>query len=260
MYKATRQLISARNKYAHYLVEKVKVRNTGCGRKNDCLNNAANAIDMQKGTKLVSGWLVGAYNDFSDSTTIISHFWNIKDGLYFDTTPGISSAWEYVVDMDLAIYGQEKIDSLADLVCSSLLLRNGEFSLVGKQEGRARLLGKAQRLNCATLFENNRIKPGSDESRTSIESAQISAVEWWYGGDFENFFANLVDVNTSMLVDEIVSEQKPLTPEQSRVKALQRGVDNARQALKRERAAHKLRSARAAMQSALAPGARPLRI
>lgn len=44
-----------------------------------------------------------------------------------------------------------------------------------------------------------------------------------------------------MLIREVVTEAKPLSPAQSRVKTLQRNVDNARQALKRERAGQQAR-------------------
>jgi hypothetical protein len=45
-----------------------------------------------------------------------------------------------------------------------------------------------------------------------------------------------------MLIREVVTEAKPLTPAQSRLKALQRNVDNARQALKRARAGQQARA------------------
>jgi outer membrane protein TolC len=45
-----------------------------------------------------------------------------------------------------------------------------------------------------------------------------------------------------MYIREVINAAKPLTPAQSRVHALQRNVDNARQALKRERTGQQVRN------------------
>lgn len=55
MYKATRQLIAARQKHTRFIVEPVKVHNIGGGRANDCFNNATDEIDAAKSVKVVGG-------------------------------------------------------------------------------------------------------------------------------------------------------------------------------------------------------------
>lgn len=152
MYKATRQLIAARQKHAYYVVEPVKVQNIGGGRANDCFNNATDANEADKSVKVVGGWLVAPYCKTTNSTEIVSHFWNSKDGVFFDTTPGITSDYEYVIDMDLVVYGQQNYDGLDNLVCSSLLLRDGTFGLVSNGMFGAVLFGYADELDCDTLF------------------------------------------------------------------------------------------------------------
>jgi len=46
-----------------------------------------------------------------------------------------------------------------------------------------------------------------------------------------------------MRIREIIKPKKPLTPDQARVQALQRGVDAAKQAVKRERTMQQLHKA-----------------
>lgn len=131
MYKATRELIKARQVHTNYVVEIVSVKKINGGSPNDCFNNACTYIEKNKGCNVVSGWLVNKYDAFSNSTAIIQHFWNInEEGIFVDTTPNIAIDCEYVIDVDLSIYGQENFDEINNCVCSSLWLRDGKFSTV----------------------------------------------------------------------------------------------------------------------------------
>ena len=130
MYKATRQLIAARTKHAYFDVEPVRVQNIGGGRVNDCFNNAIDVLEADWGVKVVSGWLVGPYCKATNSTEIISHFWN----------------------------GQDNYDSLENLVCSSLLLSEGKFQLVSNGVFGAELIGNAAELDCKTLYAEHVIE------------------------------------------------------------------------------------------------------
>ena len=138
MYKATRSLIKARQQYSRYVVEKLaRVRQVGGGAPNDCFNNACAAKQRESGIQVVSGWVVDRYNPNGDFTEITQHWWNVdKKGNHFDTTPNIGVEFEYVVDIAIAVWGQEHYDQIKSCVCSSLVLQAGQFiaiNLVGKQ-------------------------------------------------------------------------------------------------------------------------------
>lgn len=138
MYKATRSLITARQQYSRYFVEKLaRVRQVGGGAPNDCFNNACAAQEREAGVQVVSGWVVDRYNASGDFTEITQHWWNVdKKGNHFDTTPGIGVDFEYVVDVAIAEFGQKYLDQIDSCVCSSLVLQTGKFlaiNLVGKK-------------------------------------------------------------------------------------------------------------------------------
>jgi len=57
-------------------------------------------------------------------------------------------------------------------------------------------------------------------------------------------------LNMCMRIREIIKPKKPLTPDQARVQALQRGVDTAKQAVKRERANQQLKKSQLALANA----------
>ena len=138
MYKATRSLITARQRYSRYVVEKLaRVRQVGEGAPNDCFNNACAAQEREAGVQVVSGWVVDRYNASGDFTEITQHWWNVdKKGNHFDTTPGIGVDFEYVVDVAIAEFGQKYLDQIKSCVCSSLVLQGGQFiaiNLAGKQ-------------------------------------------------------------------------------------------------------------------------------
>jgi hypothetical protein len=131
MLKATRELIKARQLHTKFVVEKVDVKLIGGGEQNDCFNNAYNFKETNKGAKVVSGWMVNKFDIKTNSTAIIQHFWNVDAfGTHVDTTPLVGNEHEYVIDVDILIFGQKHYDELDTLVSSSLLLRNGFFSTV----------------------------------------------------------------------------------------------------------------------------------
>jgi len=128
MYKATRELIKARQPHTDYVVEVVSVKQIGGGIANKCFQNATDDEILAQGNKVVSGWVVNPYDSLRNSTAIIQHWWNIdKDGNYFDITPSLHKNLEYVIDTEIADYGQDNFDKLNNLVALSLLLKDNKF-------------------------------------------------------------------------------------------------------------------------------------
>ena len=133
MYKATRELIKARQPHTEFVIEQVFVKKTNGGIANQCFQNATDDALIDKGNKVVSGWVVNAYDTNTNSTAIVQHWWNIDStGNYFDTTPNVDETLEYVVDTDIVKYGQDNYDELDNLVVVSLLYKNERFSYVKK--------------------------------------------------------------------------------------------------------------------------------
>lgn len=128
MYKATRELIKARQPHTNYLVEVVSVKQIGGGLPNQCFQNATDDDMLAKGNKVVSGWIVNPYDRERSSTAIVQHWWNIDgNGVYFDITPNNGNQIEYVVDCEISEYGQTNYDELSNLVALSLLLKDDKF-------------------------------------------------------------------------------------------------------------------------------------
>ena len=153
MFKATRELIKARQMYTDYRVEVVLVKQIEGGNANDCFNNACAYIEKNKGCTVVSGWLVNKYDSLSNSTAIIQHFWNVdKNSIFVDTTPNVGSEWEYVIDVEISIYGQEHFDEINNCVCSSLWLKNGKFSTVDLIDDK-RVIKAISELKTENLFD-----------------------------------------------------------------------------------------------------------
>ena len=150
MFKATRELIKARQPFTKYCVEHVLVSSVYGGKQNACFDNACNALDTKNGIRLVSGWLVGKYNQSTLATEIIQHFWNVdKSGRHFDTTPLNSIEFDYVIDCELSEFGQKNIDAITSCVSSSLLLKNGKFFAVDSKNGKpmARIISSLETVN-----------------------------------------------------------------------------------------------------------------
>ena len=155
MYKATRELIKTRQPYTKYVLEQVFVKQVGGGIANQCFQNATDESLLAKGNKVVSGWVVNAYDSERGSTAIVQHWWNIDtNGNYFDITPDVDGALEYVVDSEISEYGQDNFDELKNLVAISLLFQNGDFFGVEKVDGK--LITKAlPSLATENLFQAN---------------------------------------------------------------------------------------------------------
>ena len=129
MFKATRELIKARQQHTKFVVEAIEVKSIGGGKNNDCFMNACTYKENNKGAKVVSGWIVNKFDTRTNSTAIIQHFWNVDAfGNHVDTTPLVGYEHEYVIDVDILIFGQIHYDELDTCVASSLLLCNGIFS------------------------------------------------------------------------------------------------------------------------------------
>lgn len=153
MFKATRELIKARQPHTKFVVEQVFVKQTGSGTANQCFQNATDDQMLATGNKVVSGWVVSAYDSQKNSTAIVQHWWNADaNGSYFDTTPNIGINTEYVIDSEIADFGQENFDQLKDLVALSLLFQNGEFFGVEKIEGKL-TIQPLQSLSTKKLFK-----------------------------------------------------------------------------------------------------------
>ncbi|QKM65586.1 hypothetical protein DCO17_10255 [Polynucleobacter tropicus] len=133
MYKATRELIKARQPFTNYVVEVVKVKQVGGLKPNNCLNNAHSLLSRKNGIKIVSGWFIEPYdplNYIHKGVEIIQHWWNVDaSGQHFDTTLS-NHIGEYVVDMEIAEYAREHYDDIESTVASSLLFTNNEFMKV----------------------------------------------------------------------------------------------------------------------------------
>lgn len=128
MYRATRELIKSRQPHTNYVVEVVSVKQVGGGVANQCFQNATDDEMLTKGNKVVSGWVVNPYDSHRNSTAIIQHWWNIDaEGNYFDTTPALDSKLEYVIDCEIAGFGQNNFDQLDNLVGLSLLFKDNKF-------------------------------------------------------------------------------------------------------------------------------------
>ena len=153
MYKATNELIKNRDKFSQYPIKQVLVERRGGGIVNDCFKNAINTIDESAGVSVVSGWLVWRYDAVSNKTVINQHFWNAdKKGGYFDTTPLPNEAFEYVIDMALAIYGQENHEKIRSSVCYSLVYSDGDYIACEEIDGRA-IQHKIENLSHLNIFK-----------------------------------------------------------------------------------------------------------
>lgn len=153
MYKATRELIKARQPYSEYIIEVVSVRQIMGGVANKCFQNATSDALLAAGNQAVSGWIVSQYCKTKNSTEITHHWWNVdKFGRYFDTTPGVSDI-QYVVDSRLAEFGQEHYENLTNLVACSLLYKNNKFYKVKNTAGGL-VFAELASLETSLLFDD----------------------------------------------------------------------------------------------------------
>jgi hypothetical protein len=163
MFKVTRELIKARQIHTKYMMKVVSVKQIGGGRRNDCFGNACDYKEKNKRNHVVSGWLVNKYDPLSNSTEIIQHFWNFnEDGFLIDTTPINASEYEYVLDVDILIYGQMHYDHISSCVCSSLWFKDGKFDTVDLVDGEI-IKNSINELTDENLFNAVRIKENVDD-------------------------------------------------------------------------------------------------
>lgn len=153
MYKATRDLINARQPHAACRMDVVNVKNVGGGKIKNSHNDAFSMALSDSAISVVSGWLVLPIGKCKMSAEIVSHYWNCKDGEYFDTTPGVTSDYEYVTDMDLHAYAVEHCEKQDDYVSMSLCYKKGKFILVDGIGGVAYPFGEVLELTTEALFD-----------------------------------------------------------------------------------------------------------
>ena len=157
MFKATRELIKARQIHTKCRMKVVSVKQIGGGESNDCFSNACNYKEKNKRNHVVSGWLVNKYEPRSNATGIKQHFWNINEyGVFEDTSTNVPSECEYVIDMDILAYGQLNYKKINSFICSSLLLEDGKFETVDLIYGRL-FINSINKLNTKNLFDAVRI-------------------------------------------------------------------------------------------------------
>jgi hypothetical protein len=136
MFKATRDFITARQKFTKYkLIALNNVKLVGGGEANKCLENATDIVEAGKAKGIayyaISGWIVQRFNKEQNHTGIIQHWWNRdSEGNYFDTTPAYSFEGEYVIDLALYEYSRLNLEKIRSNVGYSLLYKNGKFELL----------------------------------------------------------------------------------------------------------------------------------
>ena len=107
MRKVVRELIAERQPHSKYVVEQVDVEQIGKGKGKDCFNNAVAIAesDTTDNIHIISGWLVGEYDEFSNGTALIQHYWNYDAASkkYFDITPSIDDTQTYIYVVDTGL-------------------------------------------------------------------------------------------------------------------------------------------------------------
>lgn len=154
MYKATRDFINDRQKFARYAVREVAVRQVGGGESGNSYMNAHARIDREHNIRIVSGWLVKPYDRMLRKTEILQHWWNVDANAktYFDVSPDVGKDCEYVLDMDLAEFGIKNFDDPAANVCHAVYLRDGKYTMVDRIFGEL-FYKPIDTLETASLFK-----------------------------------------------------------------------------------------------------------
>lgn len=132
MYKATREFIKERQKYAEFNLSTASVKRVGGGKPNDCFGNALAVVEKGKSEGkayvALSGWLVQPYDKVNKWTGIIQHWWNGDDeGNQFDTTPFSDQKDEYVLDFSLYEFSRLNFDRIQSSLAMDILYHNGDF-------------------------------------------------------------------------------------------------------------------------------------
>ena len=137
MSKSLDNFINNRKKFSHFIVERVAVMQKGDGFANQCVKNAFDNLDLSIGVKIISGWIVEETNPIDNQCVIHSHFWNVdSNGNYFDTTPLASDYFQYVVDMEVAVYAEHNLENLRSLLCFSLMQIENEYIAFDMVQGK----------------------------------------------------------------------------------------------------------------------------
>jgi len=174
MYRATRELIAERLKTSKFKnISVVSVKYMPIGIPNQCHQNTFEyrskdvlGTGCQRGMP-VSGWLVGEYNKQKQETEIIQHWWFMDSVTeqHVDTTPiGTEEGhkqYEYVVDLELSIWGNDNYDKIDSNVGSSLLRKDNKWFLVKGIDGDTGKLDtrlsyeETESLEVSVLFKDN---------------------------------------------------------------------------------------------------------
>ena len=103
MRQATRRFLKIKQSSACW-IQTVKHTPREWAQPSKCYDNAVRE-QKERGTTVVSGWLVGEYRLDVDASPVFFHFWNVDvDGNHYDTTPsptGHSQTYEYIADSDV---------------------------------------------------------------------------------------------------------------------------------------------------------------
>lgn len=155
MYKATRELIKERQKHSEYVLEVVNIDRRPSMKIGRCMRNSSEYAEDNDDLMLVSGWLVYPYNELTQSTEIVQHWWNfsISESQHFDVTMGNFDDCEYVFDIALHEYASHNHDAIASTVGKSLLLKNGKFQAVEEISGELKY-GEIASLETKNIFRH----------------------------------------------------------------------------------------------------------
>ena len=160
MYRSTAEFINARQKFCNWKLEVRSFRNQGERSPNKCYMNSREAKLNEDNVWMIAGWLIMPYNQKTNSTEIIQHWWNDKGhNEQFDTTDHCLEARpEYVQDLSYFSFCMDYDAKLTSHVSSSLLLRDGEFVAVDECSDGSIAHRKIANLSCEELFKTKMLR------------------------------------------------------------------------------------------------------
>jgi hypothetical protein len=160
MYKASRTFIDSRQKHSpsFKLLVPNNVVQLGTGEPNQCFLNSHGFVNEKKeqGQNYVclSGWLVGPYDNISNSTEFVQHWWvGDRSGNHFDTTPHHTENFEYILDMAIYYFAQKNYDRIKSCVAMSILNKNGSYYLLRNSNDLELELEEIPELKTELLFK-----------------------------------------------------------------------------------------------------------
>ena len=136
MFRATRELIKLRQPYTSS-IGLVSVRRIDGGEPRRCYDNSFRFTEINKQSKIVSGWYVNKWDTTTNSCLIVSHYWNIDmNGVFTDSTPAPLEllGGEYVADSELGIFANDNSHALMSELCSSILINGSNITGVDFRE------------------------------------------------------------------------------------------------------------------------------